>query len=117
MIRRSTVPRTILFFFPVAFIEAAALSSIVLKYACDPTTTRSYLTTAVCVIFCFCFVLFCFFGDASFSEYFSPYCRSVNAEYVVRFSFRVMFFYLVATGWILTSAYLRTQQIKTDISV
>ena len=33
---------------------------------------------------------------------------SLNAEYVVRFSFRIVFFYLVATGWILTSAYLRT---------
>ena len=41
----------ILVFF--GFIEPGALRSIVLRYACAPTATSSYLTTAICVLFCF----------------------------------------------------------------
>ena len=53
-----------------AFVEAAALRSIVLRYAYAPTTTRSYLTT-VCVLFSFLFLpFFRFFGDVAFPEYF-----------------------------------------------
>ena len=40
-----------------AFSEAAALRSIVLRYACAPTATHNYLT-AVCVLLRFCFFLF-----------------------------------------------------------
>ena len=43
--------------FFIAFTEAAALRSIVLRYAYDPTATRSYLTT-VCVLFSFLFLPF-----------------------------------------------------------
>ena len=51
--------------FVFVFTQAAALRSMVLRYACVPTATRCYLSTAaVCVLFC------CFFGDAAFSEYF-----------------------------------------------
>ena len=56
-----------------------------------------------CVLYCFCFFLVCFFGvDVSFSEYifvplsFSLYLESTS--YV--FPFRMVFFYLVTTGWI-----------------
>ena len=50
------------------FIEAAALRSIVLRYACAPTATRSYLKT---VLSPFSFIMFfCFFGDVAFFKYF-----------------------------------------------
>ena len=58
--------------------EAAALRSIVLRYACAPTAKRSYLTT-VCVLFC------CFFGDDAFFEYFCTITVvALYGEYVVR---------------------------------
>ena len=41
----------------LAFSEAAALCSIVIRYACAPATTRIYLTTD-CVLFCFYLFLF-----------------------------------------------------------
>ena len=47
------------------FTEAAALRPIVLRYACTPTDTCSYLAT-VCVFF-----LFFFYRDVAFSEYFA----------------------------------------------
>ena len=83
-----------------AFTEAVALRSIVLRsvlrYACVPTVTRSYLTT-VCVLF-----RFCFSGNVAFSEYFCFITVfSLYKEYVVCFfSFRMVFFYHVTTGWI-----------------
>ena len=69
------------------FVEAAALRSIVLRYTGAPISTR---------------VSFSFFGDVAFSEYFIvPFPLSLCMEstsYVL--SFRMMFFYLVTTGWI-----------------
>ena len=51
----------------VSFTEAAALRSIILRYAaCAPTATRSYLTTT-CLLFCFSF----------FSEHFLCHCRFI----------------------------------------
>ena len=47
-----------------AFVEAAALRSIVLRYADAPIATR--------VSF---FFSFCLFGDVAFSEYFLYHCR------------------------------------------
>ena len=68
------------------FVEAAALRSIVLRYAGAPITTR---------------VFFFFLGDVAFSEYcFVPFTLSLCMEstsYVL--SFRMVFFYLVTTGW------------------
>ena len=53
-----------------AFVEAAALRSIVLRYAGAPIATRVY---------------FCLFGDVAFSEYF--FCTipafSLYGEYVI----------------------------------
>ena len=70
-----------------AFLEAAALRSIVLRYAGAPIATR---------------VSFSFFGDVASSEYFFvPFSLSLCMEstsYVL--SFRMVFFYLVTTGWI-----------------
>ena len=70
-----------------AFVEAAALRSIVLRYAGAPIATR---------------VSFSFFGDVAFSEYFFvPFLLSLCMEstsYVL--SFRMVFFFLVTTGWI-----------------
>ena len=63
-----------------AFIEAAALRSIVLRYACAPTATRSY-------------------GDVAFSEHFCiiAVCKE-STSYVL--SFRIVFFYLMIARWI-----------------
>ena len=71
----------------IAFIEAAAPRSIVFRYACAPTATRSYLAT-VCVLF-FLFLFLSFFrsvGDVAFSEYFCTIAVfSSYGEYVVPF--------------------------------
>ena len=61
---------------------------------------------------------FCFFGDVAFSEYFCTIVVfSLYAEYVVLYviSFRMMFFYLVTTGWILTSHNPINQSINQSI--
>ena len=64
-----------------AFTEATILRSIVLRYACALTATRSYLTT-VYVLF-----RFYFFQDVAFSEYFCAITViSLYGEYAVRFS-------------------------------
>ena len=75
-----------------AFVEAAALRSIVLRYAGASIATR--------VSF---FFSFCLFGDVAFSEYFSivPFPISLCMESTSHvICFRTMFFYLVTTGWI-----------------
>ena len=48
-----------------------------------------------------CFFLFSFFGDVAFSEYFfwTVAVFSLYGKYV-RFSFRMVFFNLITTGWI-----------------
>ena len=66
-----------------AFVEAAALRSIVLRYASAPIATRG-------------------FGDVAFSEYFFvsfplSLCMESTSNVI---SFRMVFFYLVITGWI-----------------
>ena len=79
-----------------AFVEAAALRSIVLRYAGAPIAT-------------------CFFGffwrRHFFRVFFVPFPLSLCMEstsYVL--SFRMVFFYLVATGWIFDiSIYVRIQ--------
>ena len=55
-----------------AFIEAAALRSIVLRYACAPTATRSYLTTD-CALFCFCFAFSFSLEMSLFQRIFVPF--------------------------------------------
>ena len=80
-----------------AFTEAAVLRSIVLRYACAPTATRSYLTTN-----CLCPLLFCFFfvflGGITFFRVFYTiiHCRCFLFVWRGRctFSFRVVFLYL-----------------------
>ena len=72
-----------------AFVEAAALRSIVLRYASAPIATR---------------VSFSVFGGVASSEYFLYHFRFLvvvcmeSTSYVL--SFRMVFFYLVTTGWI-----------------
>ena len=64
-----------------ASIEAAPLRPIVLRYACSPTATCSYLTT-VCVLFRFCSL------EMSLSPsvlYHYSSVSSLNGERVVRF--------------------------------
>ena len=62
----------------LSFVEAAALRSIVLRYAGVPIATR---------VSFFLFFPFCLFGDVAFSEYFFvPFPLS----YVL--SFRMVFF-------------------------
>ena len=83
------------------FVEAAALRSIVLRYASPPIATRLFF--------------FFFFLDVAFSEYFFvPFPLSLCMEstsYVL--SCRMVFFYLVTTGWIfdIKLAYEKIQSI------
>ena len=75
-----------------AFIEAAALRSIVLRYAGAPIATR------VSFFFSFFFLV----GDVTLFEYFCAIIMvfSLYGEYVVRFFLRMVFFYpVVSTGW------------------
>ena len=81
-----------------AFVEAAALCSITLRYAGAPIATRVSFFLSV-------FPFFCLVGDVPFSEYFIlffvPFLPSLCTEstsYVL--SFRMVFFYLVTTAWI-----------------
>ena len=85
-----------------AFVEAAALRSIVLRYASAPIATR---------------VSFYFFGDFAFSE--NVFCTisafSLYGEYVVRSFLLNGVFYLGTRGWILTSTYVRIESINQSI--
>ena len=76
-----------------AFVEAATLRSIVLRYAGVPIATHVS----------FPFLFFCFFLDVAFFEFlfvpFPLYVCMKSTSYVS--SFQVVFFYLVATGWML----------------
>ena len=77
-----------------AFVEAAALRLIVLRYAGVPIATR--------VSFFLSFSFFCrLFGDVTFSEYFLRFLF-VYEERVRRtfFPSGCCFFYLATTGWI-----------------
>ena len=92
-------------------------------HACAPTARRSHLTTIVCVLFRFCYYFFMFPSfvsleiDVAFSEYFVPLLSSVCMESTsYLFPFRMVFSYLVTTGWILTSAYVRIQSITQPSS-
>ena len=79
-----------------AFVEAAALRSIVLRYAGAPIATRFFVF---------------FWRRHFFRVFFVPFPLSLCMEstsYVL--SFRMVFFYLVATGWIFDiSFYVRIQ--------
>ena len=71
-----------------AFVEAEALRSIVIQYSGAPIATR---------------VSFSFLGDVAFSEYFLYHFRFLfiymeSNTYVL--CFRMVFSYLVTTGWI-----------------
>ena len=91
-----------------AFVEAAALRSIVLQYAGAPIATRVL----------FCFIPGIIYGDVAFSEYiFSYHCRFLffikSTSYVL--FFRMVFVYLVTTGWIFDIS-LRENSINQSIS-
>ena len=75
-----------------AFFEAATYRSIVLRYAGAPISTR----------ISFFFFPFCLFRDVDFSSIFCTIAAfSLNGKYVVRsFLLRMVFFYLLATGWV-----------------
>ena len=81
----------------------------VLRYACTPTATCSYLTTSyvyfvttVCVLFRFCFFLFFVSLEMSlFPSIFVPLPFSLYIESTPYVSFLPDgVFYLVTTGWI-----------------
>ena len=74
-----------------AFVEVAALRSIVLRYTGAPIAARVSL-----------FFFFRLFGDVAFSEYFLYHCRFLFVWRVRRtfFPSEWCFFYLVTTGWI-----------------
>ena len=59
------------FVFLYAFVEAAALRSIVLRYAGAPIAAR---------VFFLLFFPFCLFGDVAFPEYFLYHCRFLSME-------------------------------------
>ena len=56
---------------------------------------------------------FCLFGDVTFSEYFLYHYRFLleSTSYVL--SFRMVFFYLVTTGWIFDISLLCESSIKS----
>ena len=88
-----------------AFVEAAALRSIVLRYAGAPIASRVFF-------FSFLFVGRCRF----FRVFFVPFPLSLCMEsrsYVL--SFQMFFFYLVTTGWIFYISYVRTQSTNQDV--
>ena len=74
------------------FIEAAAVRSIVLRYAGSPTATR--------VFFFFLFVVLLEMMSLSSSIFCIIAVFSLYGEYVVRFSLPDGVFYLVTTGCI-----------------
>ena len=77
-----------------AFVEAAALRSIVHRYAGAPIATRAFLSS----FFFLLFIWRCRF----FRVFFVPLPFSLlYGEYVVRPFFPNDVFYLVTTGWIL----------------
>ena len=98
-----------------AFIEASTLRLIVLRYTCRTgNLTRLIHTLAICDHTdmrpdshtqlpnnCLRPFLFLFLGDVAFSEYFCTIAAfslcTESTSYV--FSFRMVFFYLVTTGW------------------
>ena len=84
-----------------AFVEAAALRSIVLRYASAPIATRFFV-----------FVL----EDNAFSKYFLYHFRFLfvwreSTSYIL--SFRMVFSTLWPRAGFLTSAYVRIQSIKS----
>ena len=89
--------RFVLFRFRLfALTEAAALRSIVHRYACAPTATRSYLTT-VCVLFCFSFFLWrCRFFRVCLHHLRFLFVWRVRRTF---FTSGWCFFYLLTTGW------------------
>ena len=90
-----------------AFVEAAALRSIVLRYAGVPIATR--------LSFFLSFSFFCrLFGDVTFSEYFSACSLYMKREYVVRSFLPDVVFSttLRPRAGFLTSACVRIQSIN-----
>ena len=77
-------------------------SFFVLRYACDPTATRSYITT-VCVLSRFCFFLFLFLWRYRFFRVCFHRVTRFLFVWRVRRTFsplRMVLLYLVTTGWI-----------------
>ena len=74
-----------------AFVEAAALRSIVLRYAGSPIAPRFFL------FFFLLFIWRCRFSRVFFVP-FPPSLYIETTSYVL--FFRMVFFYLVTTGWI-----------------
>ena len=90
----------------LAIIKAATLRSIVPRYPCASAATRSYLTT-VCVLFCLIHWEVTLFPGILYHYRFLLVWRVPCT-----FSFRMVFFYLVTTGWILTIQSI--SQLKKD---
>ena len=90
-----------------AFGEAAALRSIVLRYAGAPDSHTRF--------FCF-FFSFCLLGDAAFSEYFfvpMPFSLCMESTSYVLFSFRMVCFSTMGPrAEFFTLAFVRIQSIK-----
>ena len=74
-----------------AFVEAAVLRSIVLRYAGVP------FATYMCIVF----FLFVYLEMSPFPSIFCTIAVfSLNGKYVVLLLFRMVFFYIGTTGWI-----------------
>ena len=94
------------------FLVSASLRSIVQSFfrcACAPRQPHagSYYINNNCLCPPMLLSLYLFFGHVASSEYFCTVAISFSyGVYVVRFRHvRLVFFYRVTTGWILTSAY------------
>ena len=92
-----------------AFVEAAALRSIVLRYAGAPIATRIFFVFHICS-----------FGNVVFPEFFFvplPFSlRMESTSYV--FPFRMMvFFYLVTRGWMFDISLYENPINKNNVCV
>ena len=98
------------------FIEAVGPFIRSSRYMCLDSHTQSSNNYLCPLIVCVCV-----FSSLEMSLFPIIFCIviavfSLYGKYVVRFPFRLVFFHLVTTSWILTSAYVIIQSINQSLS-
>ena len=91
------------------FIESAVLRSVVLRYGCAPSASRTVLRTVYVIS------ILLFFVSLEMSRLFNTMYHDFSLFVrIVRctLSFRLVFVYLVTTGCISTSVYVILQSVK-----
>ena len=96
-------------------IEAVAPRSIVPRYKCAPTATRSSLITSRVLLF-----VCLFFIALEMSLFPSTFCaitvKFLYGEYVVCYPFQLVLYHLVSTGWIVDIS-LREKSSRQSVFV